>query len=107
MSETREEILERRRRTKAEYGPLFDSIVALLFQHDPVGIKFESNTDEYEPEAEAILPRLNACQSVENVRQVVHEEFVRWFDPSTVGRVERYTQIAIEIWALWQKRNIL
>ena len=48
MPGTREQILEERRQLKAEYGALFDSITALLFRHDPIGINFEDNVDEYE-----------------------------------------------------------
>jgi len=48
------------------------------------------------------LPRLRACQSAADVCRVVHEEFVRWFDAVTAGPPERYTEIASEIWQLWQ-----
>src|ERR1035441_5425227 len=43
MPGTREQILEERRQLKAEYGALFDSITALLFRHDPIGINFEDS----------------------------------------------------------------
>jgi hypothetical protein len=81
---------------------LFDSIAELLFRHDPVGINFEVNPGEYQTEAGSILPRLRDCNSVEAVRQVVHQEFVHWFGVATAGSEERYTQIAAEIWQLWQ-----
>jgi hypothetical protein len=103
MARARDEIHEARRIIRANYGQLFDSTAALLFRHDPVGINFDDNTDEYEPEAETILPRLKTCSSPDEVLQVVHQEFVRWFDPSTAGPPERYTQIASEIWGLWQE----
>ena len=51
MPKTREHILEVRRQLKAEYGDLFDCTAALLFRHDPVGINFEVNPDEYQPQA--------------------------------------------------------
>ena len=69
MPRTREEILEERRTLKAEYGELFDSVAALLFRHDSVGINFETNPDEYHAEAGTILPRLRGCQSDEEVRR--------------------------------------
>jgi len=34
---------------------LFAAITAVLFRHDPIGINFEINTDEYDPEAGTIL----------------------------------------------------
>ncbi len=106
MPKTREEILEKRRRLRNEYAELFDSTAALLFRHDPAGINFGGNTDEYESEAGTILPRLRGCRSVEDVRRVVHEEFVRWFEADIAGPEERYTAIAAGIWQLWQKSKI-
>ena len=103
MPRTRKEILEERRRLKAEYGELHSSIAELLFSHDPVGINFEINKDEYGAEAGTILPRLRSCQSSDDVLRVVHDEFVRWFDPTTAGPPERYADISSEIWELWQR----
>jgi len=103
MTKTRDEILEERRRLKAQYGALFDSMAALLYGHDPIGINFDDNKHEYEPEAGTILPRLSSCRSVEDVLQVVHEEFVRWFDRGTAGPPEHYEKIATEVWQLWQE----
>jgi len=81
---------------------LFDSTAALLFRHDPARINFEVNPGEYQSEAGSILPRLHGCHSADDVCRVVHEEFVRWFDAVTAGAPERYSQIAFEIWQLWQ-----
>ncbi len=103
MSQTREQIIEERRRLRQQYGGLFDLTAALVFHHDPVGINYETNTDEYESEVGTILPRLGGCQSQEDVHRVVYEEFVRWFDGDTAGPKERYAQIASEIWELWQR----
>jgi hypothetical protein len=103
MPRTREDILAARRQLRAEYGKLFDSVAALLFRKDPIGINFETNTDEYEPEAETILPRLRTCQSADDVRHVVHQEFVRWFGPDTAGPQEHYAEIANEVFRLWQE----
>ena len=102
MPRTREEILENRRRLRAEYGELFDSTAALLFRYDPIGIGFDVNPDEYEPEAGTILPRLRHCQSADDVLDVVHEEFVRWFDLRTAGSREHYKELASDIWQLWR-----
>jgi len=48
MTKTRNGILEERRRLKAQYGALFDSMAALLYRHDPIGINFDfyDNKDE-------------------------------------------------------------
>jgi hypothetical protein len=89
MPRTRAEILEDRRHLKKEYGELFESIANLLFNADPIGINFEINTDEYNPEVGTILPRLRSCRCADDVLQVTHEEFTRWFGADTAGRVER------------------
>jgi len=102
MTRERDEILENRRRLRAEYGELFDSMAALLYRHDPIGINFEVNTDEYESEAGTILPELRSCRSADDVLQAVHAEFVRWFDFDTAGPPEHYKEIASEVWQLWQ-----
>jgi type VI protein secretion system component VasA len=99
----RDKIEAEKRRLKAEYGNLFDLVAEILFRHDPAGINFEDNTDEYNTEARTILPRLKDCHSVEDVMTVVHEEFQRSFDPDFAGPKQKYRKIAEEIWQLWQK----
>lgn len=74
---------------------------ALLFRHDPIGIDFEHNTDEYRAEAETIALRRDESTSVEDTQRVVHDEFVRWFGDGTAGPPERYAAIAGEIWGRW------
>lgn len=95
-SRTREEIL----RQREKYKRLFESTAALLFRHDPVGIAFEHNKDEYLPEAGTILPRLDGCRSQDDVLPIVYEEFLHWFG-NAAGTRERYVEIAAEIWDLW------
>jgi hypothetical protein len=106
MARTGEKIRAERRRLKAEYGELLDQVSALLFRHDPIGIAAHGcPEDEYEPEVGTILPQLQRCSSSADVVRVVHSEFVRWFDgEETAGPQESYTEIANEIWELWQRR---
>jgi len=42
-------------------------------------------------------------QSSDDALRVVHQEFVRWFHADTAGPPERYAQIALELWQLWQE----
>ena len=91
---------------KAEYGDLFDSVAEILFRHDPIGINCEDNWDEYYPEARTVLPRLKACHSAHDVTSVVHEEFVRWFEPETAGPREKYQLLSEEIWNRWQEARV-
>ena len=88
----------RRDALKREYGGLYARVAAILFDEDPMGINLDDNTDEYEAETDTILPRLKACRQMEDVRTVVHEEFVRWFSAELAGRPEHYSRIARRIW---------
>ncbi|MEM9035953.1 MAG: hypothetical protein AAGD18_15255 [Actinomycetota bacterium] len=74
---------------------------AVLFEADPIGISFEDNTDEYRAEAESILMRQQEARSKDDVRRIVHEVFVLWFDKKTAGPPERYERIAQTIWLRW------
>jgi hypothetical protein len=86
---------------KREYGTLFASISDALFEADPVGINFDVNTDEYEPETGTIIPRLDSAKSADDVQAIVYEEFCRWFDPITAGPREKYAAVSAKIWDLW------
>jgi hypothetical protein len=81
---------------------LVASIEDLLFRHDPIGINFDHNTDEYRPEAETITLRLPEAATEHDLRRIIHEELVRWFDASIAGPVERYDSIAREVWQIWR-----
>ncbi|MDF2442557.1 MAG: hypothetical protein JWR01_760 [Subtercola sp.] len=78
----------------------FADISRILFEADPVGINFSTNSDEYDPEASAILAKLGSVDSVASLQACVHSVFVEWFDASLAGPVGRYENIAQDIWAL-------
>ncbi len=105
MSE-RERILRERAALRQQFGALFDDLSAALFRHDPIGINFGTNRDEYDPEVGTILPRLKDCTSEADVARVTHEEFVRWFGADDAGPIERYAKAADEIWRLWSERDL-
>ena len=102
MTRTPEEILQERRQLREKYRSLYDATIALLFRHDPVGINFDDNTNEYEPEAGTILPKLQSCRSADDALQEVYGEFLRRFGNSA-GSKENYERIANELWELWEK----
>ena len=93
-----EEIRRRRADLKREYGVAYQRLSEIFFDEDPIGINFRENTDEYEPEVGSIVPRLRECRSQEDVRRIVHEDFVRWFDVVTAGPAAKYATIANRIW---------
>ena len=98
---------EERERIEREYGDLYPAVCEVLYEEDPIGIGFGDNADEYDPEAFTILPRLAECRSAEELRTVIHEEFVRWFEVETAGPLESYTNAAERIWRLWMARQKL
>lgn len=99
MNTERDMIRAARAELRREYGDLYERLSRLLFTWDLMGINFQHNTDEYEPEVDTILPRLRTCTSAADVQRVVHEEFCRWFDADSAGDIERYEQIGRAIWA--------
>ncbi len=93
----------RRRQLLVGWEALVEGVSAILFTHDPVGIAFETNTDEYDPEAESIVARLDEATSVRELRRICHEEFVRWFSADIAGPAERFEPLAQEVWELTQR----
>lgn len=76
---------------------------ALLFAVDPIGINFESNTDEYRPEAETITLRRSEASSLDDVRRIVYEELMSWFGQA--GPPDLCERIANEIWRRWNSTD--
>jgi hypothetical protein len=86
---------------RAEFGPLFQEVSAILFHHDPMRINAGFNSDEYDPEVGTILPRLKECRSARDVQKVVYEEFAQWF--GIPGEQQKYRAPSQEIWSAWKR----
>jgi len=86
---------------RQQYPTLFAQLSQLLFTADPVHISSAGFPDEYEPEVATILPRLEHAQRESDVLDIIHEEFVRWFDASVAGPKEKYTDLATQVWSTW------
>ena len=85
---------------------LFEAILKILFQHDPIRIcNHEAGASQYSIEVNTILPRLERALSVEDVHKIVHEEFVRWFNATGERAANKYEAIAKEVWNLLQKER--
>lgn len=105
MTIDRGAMINERKLLKQKYGALFESVAALLFDADPVGINFDENTDEYEPEAITILCRLTPSCTLQDVETIVHEEFCHWFGVEDAGSIEKYKPVAASILELWLEFN--
>jgi hypothetical protein len=93
-----------RQKLRAEYRDLYTNVLEILFRVDPIGLNFEDNTDEYEPEVGSILPRLRGAKSLPDVQQILKEELEYWFGASISDRFpERTHRAAEEIWRAWQR----
>jgi hypothetical protein len=93
-----------RERVRRRHRRLFEEVSSLLYEADPIGISFGDNTDEYDPEAGTIIPRLEQCASADDVCSAVHEEFVGWFGEDA-GTRERYREVSERIWRAWTRRR--
>jgi len=86
---------------KLQFGTLSGEVSAALFAADPVGINSGGNTDAYDLEAEAILPRLREAHSADNVQVLVYEEFCRRLGKVKAGDIGRYEEVSEIIWETW------
>ena len=91
---------------KAEYGELFALVSEALFRADPAHINYENNTDEYDPEAAAIIPRLRSARSEGDVQAILRDELLRtlWGAPVSVDVL---SSLAAEVWSRWRGFNRL
>lgn len=97
---------DRRERLSGSYKRAFEEISAILFLHDPIGINFDDNTDEYDAEAGTIISRLRSDMSVDDATAVVHEEFVRWFSRVDAGPRSKYAEVAAEILDAFRRADL-
>jgi len=86
---------------KSTYGALFDEVSAALFADDPMSVNVGNNTDQYDAEAAAVLPRLQAAHSADDVQVIVFEEFCKTSDKAKAGDVGRYEEVSEIIWEAW------
>ncbi len=96
--------MEARHRALEPLAGVVANISAALLRADPVGLGDAGSADEYDSEAETVVLRLSdrAILSTEDeVLQIVHDEFVRWFGEDLAGPRERYSAAAAEVHRIW------
>jgi hypothetical protein len=90
------------KRAKARFLKLQRAVSAILQHHDPINLsQIGAPDDEYDPEVGTIVPRLREARNDEEVRTILHEEFVRWFGLDEAGPVDLYSAPAKEVWDQW------
>lgn len=90
--------------TERPHSKLYSELLDLMARHDPMGlVEIGAPDDEYRPEVERILPRLEDAGSVEDLEQIIHEVFVSLFDEELAGSREHYQDVAVETWQIAAK----
>jgi hypothetical protein len=93
------------KKVRQQYPKLYNEVSAVMFKIDPIGINYQTNTDEYDFEAGAVIARLKDCATADDVATVLQEVFTESFDAQMAGDRSRYAGMAREIWALWAKEG--
>ena len=91
-----------RKRFRAQYRALYDELLEILFQLDPIGVH-DSKTEKFVPEATTILARLREARVAEDVEQIVLQELRRWYGRRRLANQdpERLTDATIAICSAW------
>jgi len=91
-----------RKRFQAHYRALYDELLEILFQLDPIGVH-GSNAEKFVPEVATILPRLRDARSPEDVEQIIQEELRRWYGRRRLAHLDpvRLTRATIAICSAW------
>jgi len=91
-----------RQRFRAHYRALYDELLDILFQLDPVGVHGAS-TEKFVPEATTILTRLREARLADDVEQIVLEELRRWYGRRRLANYDpdRLADATIAICTAW------
>ena len=82
---------------RSRYRNLVAVATRAIDSADPIGlVQMGAPADEYSPEVGTVVPRVSRASSAPEVRRILHEEFVHWFDESA-GPEENYASAALEI----------
>ena len=81
------------------YQALAAAIERAINEADPIGLlEAGAPADEYGSEVGTILPRIANAQRPDDVTDVLHEEFLRWFGDGMAGPRQAYEAPARRIW---------
>ena len=81
------------------YQALAAAIERAINEADLIGLlEAGAPADEYGSEVGTILPRITNAQRPDDVTDVLHEEFLRWFGDGTAGPRQAYEAPARRIW---------
>ena len=94
-----------RKRFQAQYRALYDEVLEILLQIDPIGVHQQDNNDELVPETASILARLRDARLAEDVEQIIQEELRRWYGRRRMAHLdpERLADATIAICTVWNR----
>jgi hypothetical protein len=85
-------------------SPSIRELSSVICRHDPVGINFGDNPDEYDPEARELATRLPQCKSRVDVEHALRAIIEEWFGETPPAAFD-YRILSEEIWKLWLSRG--
>ena len=91
-----------RKRYQAQYRALYDQLLEILFQVDPIGVH-QHDADKFVPELATMLPRLREARIADDVEQIVIEELRRWYGRRRLANLDqdRLADATIAICSAW------
>jgi hypothetical protein len=93
---------------KQSHADIFFSVREIINTHDPIGlIAIGAPEDEYDPEVKTIVFQLKNVYTIEQIQDLVYQEFMRWFnEKSIVGERESYLEMAKDLHHVLHFREI-
>jgi hypothetical protein len=91
-----------RKRYQAQYRALYDQLLEILFQLDPIGVH-KDDAEKFVPELATVLPRLREARIADDVEQIVLEELRRWYGRRRLANLDpdRLADATIAICSAW------
>ncbi len=91
-----------RKHFRAQYRALYDDLVEILFQLDPIGVHYDK-AERFVPEATTIMARLREARLPDDVEQIIQQELRRWCGRRRLAHQdpERLTDATIAICRAW------
>jgi hypothetical protein len=93
-----------RKHFRAQYRALYDKLVEILFQLDPIGVH-HGNAEKFVPEATTIMARLREARLADDVEQIIQQELRRWYGRRRLAHQnpERLADATIAICHAWNR----
>lgn len=93
------------KKLKQEFGDFYNIISKIIFNFNPIDVpRDKENNDKYQLEAEAILKKIKAVSSQQELNKIIVIIFIKSFFKEIIDRrIELYERMSEEIWKEWLK----